>query len=193
MAIELYGPRDVYHIEPRLSYSTYPEDQYEQQVVDPRYTRHMHTRHLRKPVEIRCCDKCVGRIASAVQTLPGVERVLFDEYDEVLKIIGSADDDVIHQAVKYARKGNPGHYHFWPRKIRLLSPSRASTYYPSTRYASSWNQPVQYRISHYGSSYTPNYLYEDESAFGRYADTYGPASFGYAAQSPYSTYYSPRL
>jgi hypothetical protein len=44
----LYGPRDVYHVEPGLSYSTYPEDQYEQQVVDPRYTRHMQTRYLRK-------------------------------------------------------------------------------------------------------------------------------------------------
>ncbi|CAM6039964.1 unnamed protein product [Sphagnum compactum] len=188
MAIELYGPRDVYHIEPRLSYSTYPEDQYEQQVVDPRYTRHMQTRYLRRPVEIRCCDKCVARIASAVQTLPGVERVLFDGYDEVLKIIGSADDDVIHQAVKYARKGNPGHHHYWPRKIHLLSSPRASSYYPSTRYAPSWNQPV-YSVSH--SSYTPSYLYEDESASWRYADTYGPASFGYGAQSPYSTYYSP--
>ncbi|CAM6015649.1 unnamed protein product [Sphagnum balticum] len=192
MAIELYGPRDVYHIEPRLSYSTYPEDQYEQHVVDPRYTRHMQTRYLRKPVEIRCCDKCMGRIVNAVQTLPGVEGVLFDGYDEVLKIIGSADDAVIHQAVKYARKGNPGHHHFWPRKIRLLSSSRASTYYPSTRYAPSWNQPVRYRVSHYDSSYTPSYLYDDEASW-RYADAYGPASFGYAAQSPYSTYYSPGL
>jgi copper chaperone CopZ len=144
-----------------------------------------------QPVEIRCCYKCVDRIANAVRTLPGVEGVSFDEYDEVLKIIGSADDDVIHQAVKYARKGNPGHYHFWPRKIHLLSPSRTSTCYPSTRYVPSWNQPVQYRVSHYGSSYTPSYLYEDELASGRYADTYGPASFGYAAQSPYSTYYAP--
>jgi hypothetical protein len=192
MAIELYGPRDVYHIEPHLSYSTYPEDQYEQQVVDPRYTRHMQTRYLRKPVEIRCCDKCVVRIANAVQTLPGVERVLFDEYDEVLKIIGSADDDVIYQAVKYARKGNPGHHHFWPRKIHLLGSSRVSTYYPSTRYAPSWNQAVRYRVSH--SSYTPSYLYGDESASWGYGDTYGPASFGYAAQSPYSsTYYPPYL
>jgi hypothetical protein len=46
--VQLYVPRDVYHIEPRLSYSTYPEDQYEQQVVDPRYTRHMQSHHLRK-------------------------------------------------------------------------------------------------------------------------------------------------
>jgi hypothetical protein len=177
----LYGPRDVYHIDPRLSYSTYPDDQYEQHVVDPRYTRHMPTRYLRKPVEIRCCDKCVGRIANAVQTLPGVERVLFDEYDEVLKIIGCADDDVIHQAVKYARKGNPGHHHYWPRKIHLLSSYRSPTYYPSSRYAS----PVQYRVSHY----TPSYLYGDESPSWSYRDTYGPASFGYGAQSPYSAYY----
>jgi hypothetical protein len=122
-----------------------------------------------------------------------VERVLFYEYDEVLKIIGSADDDVIHQAVKYARKGNPGHYHFWPRKIHMLSSSRTSTYYPSTGYAPSWNQSVRYRVSHDGSSYTPGYLYEDEPASWRYADTYGPDSFGYTAQSPYSTYYSPYL
>jgi hypothetical protein len=117
----------------------------------------------------------------------GVERVLFDDYDEVLKIIGSADDDVIYQAVKYARKGNPGHHHYWPRKIHLLSSYRSPTYFPSTRYASSWNQPIQYRVSH-----SPGYLYGDESASWIYGDTYGPASFGYAAQSPYSAYYSPR-
>jgi hypothetical protein len=119
--------------------------------------------------------------------------VLFDGYDEVLKITGSADDDVIHQAVKYARQGMPGHYHFFSRKIHLLSPSRTSTYYPSTGYAPSWNQPVRYRVSHYDSSYTPSHFYEDDSASWRYADTYGPASFGYAAQSPYSNYYSPWL
>jgi hypothetical protein len=39
-----------------------------------------------QPVEIRCCDKCVGRIANAVQTLPGKLELFCTEFPLLTRI-----------------------------------------------------------------------------------------------------------
>lgn len=124
--LELFYGSKVYHKEPNWFYmggTRYPaDDQYAYQSVDPQYYAGAYpmqqTRYMSPVIEIRCCKECEYRLRNFIRRLPGVDSVMSDRYHEKMVVFGSANPEVVRQAVRHAKNHYPGHHHhnsFWPR------------------------------------------------------------------------------